>query len=174
GTDQAGATATIQANQATATAQVNANATASVVSRINATATDVAQNTDAYTPPNGTLALYNQLNTNSVANWDDSVGANDACQYKDGAYHASTLKQNFFLYCTAYNTNFSNFAFKVQLSVIHGDCGDIIFRSNAPRFNFFRICKYGSYTLYRYVSNSGSNFTTLRQGSSIAINTSPR
>src|SRR5947209_13462307 len=73
GTDQAGATATIQANQATATAQVNANATASVVSRINATATVIAQNPDPYTPPNGTLALYNQLNTNSVANWDDSA-----------------------------------------------------------------------------------------------------
>src|SRR6266699_2655642 len=142
GTDQAGATATIQANQATATAQVNANATASVVARLNATATVVAQNPDPYTPPNGTLALYNQLNTNSVANWDDSVGANGACQYKDGAYHASTLKQNFFLYCTAYNTNFSN-------------------------------CQYGSYALYKYVSNSGSTSTTLRQGSSSAINTGP-
>ena len=181
GTDQAGATATaqsnatatIQANEATATAQVNATATASVVARINATATVVAQNPDPYTPPNGTLALYNQLNTNSVANWDDSVGANGACQYKDGAYHASTLKQNFFLYCTAYNTNFSNFAFEVQLSVIQGDCAGIIFRSNAPRFYFFRICQYGSYALYKYVSNSGSTSTTLRQGSSSAINTGP-
>jgi eukaryotic-like serine/threonine-protein kinase len=178
GTNPAGATATVQsnttatnqANQATATAQVNTNATATIVARANATATFVAQNPDPYTPPGGTLALYNQLNINSVANWDDSAGANGACQYKDGAYHASTLKQNFFLYCTAFNTNFSNFAYEVQLSIIQGDCGGIIFRSNAPRFYFFRICQYGSYALYKYVSNSGNTSTTLAQNSSSAIN----
>lgn len=178
GTNPAGATATVQsnttatnqANQATATAQVNANATATIVARANATATFVAQNPDPYTPPGGTLALYNQLNINSVANWDDSAGANGACQYKDGSYHASTLKQNFFLYCTAFNTNFSNFAYEVQLSIIQGDCGGIIFRSNAPKFYFFRICQYGSYALYKYVSNSGNTSTTLVQNSSSAIN----
>src|SRR5690348_14654456 len=61
-------------------------------------------------------------------------------------------KTHFFYVCTAEATDFSNFAFEVQLKILHGDCGGMIFRadSNSGKLYFFEVCQDGRYLFSRY------------------------
>lgn len=150
----------------TATAPVNATATASAA----ATATIVVKYPDPYSPP-GMLALNDPLSDNSQGyGWGEfttnSIGG--ACQFTGGAYHVSQSKAGFEVSCKASTTNFSNFAFEVQMRIIQGDCGGLIFRydtTNDKNFYQFRVCQDGIYVL----SNSYS--ITLARNSSSAIYT---
>ena len=77
--------------------------------------------------------------------------------------------------CVAYNTNFSNFAYEVQVKIVkgtHGSVGGIMFRANPALGSFydFLIGQDGSYALYRYDSD-GSPAKTLSKLSSSAIHT---
>ncbi len=105
-TAQAVASATAQAqDQATATAQAaNANATA--------TASVIAANPDPYPPGGGILALLDPLRDNSQGHtWDTTAN----CAFNGGAYHVSAPDIHVFASCAAKSTNFSNFAYEVQM-----------------------------------------------------------
>jgi len=144
------ATAIAVANaNATATALSNANATATAVANVQATATAsaIAANPDPYPPGSGRLALLDPLSDNSHGyNWS----ANPTnCVFTGGVYHVIAPDARFFVYCVARSTDFTNFAYEVQMRIIKGDLGGIIFRANSTTNNFylFNITQLGSYEL---------------------------
>jgi hypothetical protein len=162
------ATATARANQrfmqASATAQVQVIANASVI----------AANPNPYTPGSGKLALIDPLSDNSKGYaWETDVQAEGTCAFSGGAYHVNTSKTNFFNSCTAEATDFSNFAFEVQLKIVRGDCGGMIFRAdnNSGKLYFFEVCQDGTYSFSRYLDFTGDNVKVLAGGSSTAITT---
>lgn len=164
---QARATATVQAQ-----AQATANAQATVT--IQATATATAQ-VGVYTQiTSGTPALNDTLNAQSQANWDElTSSANGACAFAGGAYHSTMPQKGYFQPCYAQATNFSNFAFQVQMTIVQGDDGGIIFRADNQnsRFYLFRISRDGTYTLFLYVNNQGMQARSILNGNSQFIKT---
>jgi len=176
GTAQSYVTATAQANaSATATAQANAHATATAQANASAVAAVQASATAAirsgqqnpYAPYAGTLALYDPLSNNSLGNgWDEGVN----CTFTGGAYHASK-PQGGNNPCIARGTDFGNFAYEAQMTIIRGDCGALIFRADGSngKFYYFRICQDGTYALIRY--DSFTSTQTLQSASSPAIKT---
>jgi hypothetical protein len=163
-TAEAYTTATVTSAR-TATAQANATATASVI----------AANANPYLPGQGTLALSDPLSDNSKgSSWDLGSGSNGTCAFSGQAYHASTPHTQFFVVCAANATNFSNFVFEVQMKIIKGDCGGLIFRANSTtgQLYFFGVCQDGSYDVYLYMDYNGHG-KTLVGSSSPAITTGP-
>ncbi len=61
-------------------------------------------------------------------------------------------------YCQASNTNFSDFAYEVQVTIVKGDRGGIVFRNDHTKGNndYFFIGQDGTYALwiFRCTSNN--------------------
>ena len=121
-------------------------------------------------PAFGTLALDDPLSDNSHGyNWHDSGDSLGTCAFTGGAYHVNALQQGSNHYCIA-SPNFSNFAYQVQMTIVKGFAGGIIFRADYTKGDFylFGIGQDGGYQL-DFV-NSG-NFQILRtRGSGTATN----
>ncbi len=174
------ATPTVVPAQATESAQAHATATASIAAtataqaQASATAAVIAANPNSYTPGQGKLALIDPLNDNSKGYaWDVSNQTDGTCAFSGGSYHSNTPKINFFFLCTAQATDISNFAVEVQMKVIQGDCGGLVFRadSNTGKMYFLEVCQDGTYGLYRYLDFTGNNVKDLAGGTSAAITT---
>ncbi|MGB8344868.1 MAG: zinc ribbon domain-containing protein [Ktedonobacteraceae bacterium] len=167
---------------ATATAQTRANnaatGTAVVVHNDDATATAQAQATltvqqNMYTQAtSGPLLLNDSLAQNSASQWNSyNSAANSGCVFSGGAYHVIEQQTGYFNPCFANGPTFSNFTFQVQMTILKGEAGGMLFRANnqAAKFYLLSINADQSYGLYTYSSNTGSNATTVFLGSSFAI-----
>ncbi|HLZ57870.1 MAG TPA: hypothetical protein VKR06_13090 [Ktedonosporobacter sp.] len=168
---RAGATASIQA-QTTATAQANATATAEVTA---ATATAFVSG-NPYPPHNGTLALDDSLHNNSSNSWEDYTSSDGSvsCRFIGGAYHSkvTSSQQHVFNFCPAFSTDFSNFVFQVQMTIVSGEGGGIDFCQDPAKGNgyYFFVYQDGSYNLVSFNNNKfGSEITSV--GTSSAIKT---
>jgi eukaryotic-like serine/threonine-protein kinase len=138
-----------------------ATVTTTITTSANAT-TPALQN--PYPPFSGTLVLNDPLNNNSQGyNWDESTGT---CQFSARGYLITETQQKRFQYCTARATDFSNFAYQVQMVITKGDYGGIIFRANATtgQYYYLRIGQDGSYVLLLYVDNQASHARILTSG----------
>ena len=180
---QATATAqTQQTREAQATAQANAQATGTAVAYANATATAQAQATaevvatatalqNIYNSATaGAPALNDALSGNTASNWDeDQAQGGGGCTFTGGAYHASLFSRGFYFPCFARNTNFSDLAFQVQMTITQGDAGGLIFRANssANKFYIFLLGSDGTYDLF--ISQDNNHSLELAYGSSPAI-----
>jgi hypothetical protein len=174
------ATPTVAPAQATAAAQAHATATASAAltataqAQVSATASVIAANPNPYTPGTGQIALIDPLSDNSKGySWDVSNETNGTCAFSGGSFHSSTPKTNFYYFCTAQATDFSNFALEVQMKILQGDCGGMSFRSDSKsgKLYFLEVCQDGTYQLYRFLDYTGNNIKDLAGGSSPAIMT---
>ncbi len=121
----------------------------------------------------GTLALSDPLSDNSKGyGWD----VNTNCAFIGGAYYAIAPNERFGDYCIGQATDFSNFAFEVQMQIIKGYSGGLRFRvistthdpsTNSVDKNYnFEIGKDGKYELS--VTND-VNINILAKGLSPAI-----
>jgi serine/threonine protein kinase len=173
------AIATFSAAGATATktaAQANATATESAVSASTATAQTQATMTiqqanpyPSYLPGSGQLALYDPLK-------DDSKGyqwlppkplplppANGNCVFKNAGLDASVNGNNnyvvYFHPCITTNTDFSDFAYEVHMTLLAGDCGGVSFRGRGDAFYYFVICQDGRYRVVKYMQDPGLGVT---------------
>jgi hypothetical protein len=158
----------------TASAQNNTLATAQAQATSAAVATVTAYHTIYTQATSGTPVLDDSLSTNSSSNWDEySDGNGGGCQFSGGALHATILQKNYFVACFAQATNFSNFAFQAQMTIIRGDEGGLIFRANNANSNFyyFRVGRDGYYALF--LSKGNNLNTTLAEDTSSAIKTAP-
>jgi hypothetical protein len=130
-------------------------------------------------PQNGTLVLNDPLTSNSkLSNWTSGYYSNTgtACTFANGAYHVVESNLNHFYYCIASNTNFSNFIFQVQMTILRGNAGGIIFRDIGPANNYFRLYYFsigrnGTYNLQRFVHDSAHSSNQLVNGQSTFIKT---
>lgn len=129
--------------------------------RVSATATT---SLNPYPPHGMILVLNDPLRDNSKGyNWDVNTGV---CQFLAGGYLVRETQQGHFQYCVARATDFSNFAYQVQMTIISGDYGGIIFRANtvSGQYYYFRIGRDGSYLLARYVDNQSIHAHILTDG----------
>ncbi len=159
------ATSTVQANNA------NSTATAQTNSANNATATALASNsnTNAYPPAGATLVLNDPLSDNSKGyNWDLKPTQFGTCTFTNGAYQVVAPGTSTYHRCTAENTNFGNFAYEVELTIVTGDCGGMLFRATASlwHYYYFRICQDGTYAFYLYTHTGGASNTFLDSSTS--------
>lgn len=148
---------------ATATAQATVNAMATSQSNSAATATAVAQaSLDPYNP-GGRLVLADPLSDNSRGNnWLTGANSRNAtCEFNAGAYYSTQPAQGFFHSCIAQHTNFSNFDFEVQATLISGDYAGIIFcNATSDTYYLFRIGPSGyALMIFSPQNPAGSNLT---------------
>jgi hypothetical protein len=120
-TAQVSAMMTAEANDtATAVAQVHPTATAQAFANTTATAQAIADQ-NPYPPFGGVLALSDPLSSNSQGHdWEVySRPAMNNCQFVGGAYE-STVSYVYIVgsnICIAKSTNFTNFAYQVQMTL---------------------------------------------------------
>jgi len=169
---QANATATVQA-QSTAIARAQAHATATAQANVTATAQAVAAQ-DPYPPYRGTLVLSDPLHNNSQGHrWDVYTLEGNICHFSEGVYESfGTFIPGYldgYNACLAEQTNFSNFTFQVQMSLLKGDCMGIVFREHVATDSHysFDICVHGTYVLRTVVNHNYAK--ELGKGTSSAI-----
>ncbi|HXZ06011.1 MAG TPA: zinc ribbon domain-containing protein [Ktedonobacteraceae bacterium] len=123
-----------------------------------------------YSPYKGMLVLNDPLLDNSQGyNWLVTSDSNGSCAFTSGAYHVTTQKGGYFYPCMADATNFDNFAYEIQMKIIKGDCGALLFRVDSAdtSFYYFRLCQDGTFALYRYSNNQGSTMIASQPNSAI-------
>jgi eukaryotic-like serine/threonine-protein kinase len=162
------ATATATAAEATATASSIAATATTVADQSQATATAYAG-----IIMHGNHAFDDPLLENSLGkNWDVSnLQGGGGCGFMGDGYHSTMPQTNFFSPCFARATDFANFSYQVQMTILKGDRGGISFRANADNGNFyyFYISSGGSYALQTYENYMLTG--ALTAGSSAAIKT---
>jgi len=168
--------------QATATAQTRANniatATAQTIHNENATATAQAQATltaqqNIYAQAtNGIPAFTDSLATNGLLRWDEYDSANNGgCVFTGGMYHVKEHETGYFQPCIAQAHTFNNFTLQVQMAILSGEYGGIVFRADGQNSKFYllEVGASGSYELFTYFDNSGNTAKTLLSSYSSAI-----
>jgi hypothetical protein len=118
---------------------------------------------------NGTLAFSDPLSdTSQNHQWDE----NSNCAFTGGAYHVIAPDARYSDYCLANSSKFGNFIFEVQMTIIKGDAGGVVFRvtntTNNQNYEF-DIGQDQSYILYLRTGNAGTDLKTLAQGTSPMI-----
>jgi hypothetical protein len=168
GTAQAQTSATAQV-LATQQAQVNATATAQTLAADAATATVTTLQASYTQITSGPPTLNDPLSAPSNAGW----ASGPECGYANNAYHAKETQNNILLYCSANNTNFSNFVYRVHMTILSGQLGGIIFRADSvnSKFYLFRVAQDGSYDLYLYADKTGKNAKRLTAGNATSMHT---
>ncbi len=150
-------------NSPTATAQAitNANATATTsVIAVNPLPVYLSNSGNL----SGILAFKDALKQRS--NWSNSSNASGGiCQFSNGVYQVSESKIHIIHPCEA-SMPFSNFAFEVQMDILQGDCGGIIFRDNGSfgKNYIFEICQNGCYSLFLFTDNHDSTVLNSTSG----------
>lgn len=179
---RADATATVQTLQnntavanahATGTTQAYANATVTAQTQVTAQAqaTVTALQAVYSQATSGTPALNSPLSYQDAANWEVyNTTDGGGCGFNGGALHSSVPSKGFYVACFARATNFSNFAFQVQMTILKGDEGGILFRANPTNYQYYFliISRSGAYSLYlskdkqHNLSIAGDNSTAIK------------
>ncbi|HZO71090.1 MAG TPA: protein kinase [Ktedonobacteraceae bacterium] len=127
-----------------------------------------------YPPYEGRLVLNDPLHDNTRGyNWNrgytlDASGTD--CTFTDSAYSVFEFNKGRTYYCTESKIPVRNFALQVDMTIISGDFGGIIFRLHGNQFYYFRVGQNGSYFFKVYTDTSGAG-NVLAHGNSKAINT---
>ena len=103
--------------------------------------------------------------------WDHVAQANTDCTFTGGTYHAQA-KPGYFAPCYASATNFSDLLLQVQMTIVSGHSGGVVFRADATNDHEyqFRISTDGTYILNKYVVENGTPAVkSLLSGTSPAI-----
>ncbi|GAC1362702.1 MAG: hypothetical protein PVS3B1_27270 [Ktedonobacteraceae bacterium] len=103
--------------------------------------------------------------------WDHVAQPNTSCTFANGAYHAQA-KPGYFAPCYASATDFSDLLLQVQMTIVSGHSGGLVFRADATNDNEyqFRISTDGTYILNKYVLDNGKPAVkSLLSGTSPAI-----
>ena len=129
-------------------------------------------------PQNGTLVLNDPLSHDSTTfPWKPGYQATGTnCSFTNGVFHVIEPNPHRFYYCVANKTNFSNFIFQVQMTILRGNAGGIIFRDIGPENNYFRLYYFGigqngTYNLQRFVHDPAHSSNQLVNGQSTFIKT---
>jgi hypothetical protein len=165
------ATATANASNATMQAVQNGvsaatattNAEAMATAQANATA---AVNANLIDPTMQQLKLHEALNKVSSSGWDTNGG----CTFAADGYHV--LAQAATQLCIAHNPNFSDFTLQVQMNILKGTGGGVVFRATGSMAYYFRIGRDGNYGLFACVGSDCSKM--LIHGFSSAISQGQR
>ena len=114
-----------------------------------------------------TPSITDPLNNVNSSIWE----ATTSCNLTNGAYHASIAIKSEIVFCRALSTDFHNVAFQVQMTILKGDLGGLMFRgsldaSNQVQSYFFALDPAGGYHLFTLL---GGGLNPLRENTSQAI-----
>ncbi len=170
GTAQANMTSTAQA-AATAQAYVYATSTAVAQATNQAKATATALEGTYTQATSGSPTIDDPLAQQDSNAWEvDNKTGGGGCAFSNGSYHASMPQAGFFAPCYAQNSNFNNFAFQVQMTILKGDRGGLIFRSDgSSKFYLFRVGQNGEYDLFLYTGSNANSTKNLLTGTATNI-----
>lgn len=119
--------------------------------------------------------LDDPLRVNGTSNWTENTSTDGKfrCAFTGGAYHASAQLPNTFMLCLAQATNFRDFAYQVQMTIVKGEFGGMVFRTDESQSKYysFLVDRARSYKLINSVDNTGAHDQVLRQGTSALIKT---
>jgi len=122
-----------------------------------------------------TLALDDPLSDNSHGyHWDENnTNKWGTCAFAQGAYHVNAIVGGGTKSCLASNTTFSDFAYEVQVTIVKGEEGGILFHGDGNGNSYlFSINQKGDYRLWFFFDCPNiCNISGLRSGSSPFINT---
>ncbi|HEX7735266.1 MAG TPA: DnaJ C-terminal domain-containing protein [Ktedonobacteraceae bacterium] len=169
---QVSATARAAATGTAQVAQGTANAVATGTAQVQAT---VQAYQSIYThATSGTPALDDPLSTPSLTSlWTLTLGSpsSGGCTFTGGSYHSTITNTGYFQPCYALSTNYSNFAYQVNMTIVQGDFGGLLFRANNAhnKFYLFRVGVDGSFALYNYANTQGAQASLLLSGNSKAV-----
>lgn len=156
--------------QATAVAKAvltdQARGTAEANARANATVTALTPQQLYTRATAGTPVIDDPLSSPNGSIWYHYNTSNNSCAFLGGAYHIKIFLQGGNNTCFAVNSHFNNLAFQVQMTIIKGDAGGLLFHIG-PGFYLFLVDQVGSYSLYVASGVLG----LLTSGNSPAINT---
>ncbi len=173
-TATAGAFKTQQDQIATATivVQDKATGTAQAVATTGTQATVTTQQGFYTQATKGNPSVTDAMDQNSDRQWSEGTTATgESCTFSNGALHASVQTKHIQFMCDAHNTNADNFAYQVDMSIVKGDGGGVLFRADPANFKnyFFEVTKDGQYALVSYSDRNGTSAKLLADGSSDAI-----
>ena len=82
-------------------------------------------------------------------NWEEGVRDQGYCTFTGGSYHSIIPLDGTFHSCLASSLDFSNFAFEVQMTILSGNTGGIVFRASraTTHFYYFLVDRNGNYQL---------------------------
>lgn len=157
------ATAVVQ-SILTAQAQGTAEANARLVARFSTTTPETLYTQITAQKP----VLDDPLSKQDSADWLETIQSDGSCTFAQGTYQL--IAKQGALFCLAVNTNFSDFAYQVKMTIEQGYGAGLIFRSDdlQNKGYIFIVDLDTSYFLEGYANNS---FTTLARGNSQYINT---
>ncbi|HLZ55910.1 MAG TPA: hypothetical protein VKR06_03090 [Ktedonosporobacter sp.] len=82
----------------------------------------------------GTPVFASPLSQNDQQqNWTESVSDRGGCAFTAGAYHISSQMPNTSVGCFAERTNFGDFAYQVEMTIVKGDAGSLAFRASVAK-----------------------------------------
>lgn len=155
---------------ATTTAQAAISARLAATAQAHATADAIG----LHNPYSGKLALDDPMKDNSKGyDWPviSNIYGNDG--FSGGAYHIRAVKVGYVDDLIAYNTDFSNFTYQIEMTIIKGTYGGIIFRHtevNGGQEYYLQLGRDGSYGFFILITNSSTS-SLLKTGFSTAIKT---
>jgi len=138
-----------------------------------------AANAGAYPPDRWNLVLNEPMNKND-GSWSDGTNRStgDSCTFTCSTYEVDSVLKNRLVYCAIQGPDYSSIAVEVQLTIIKGDGGGIVFRVDGSNYYNFQIRQEGDYGLYLHknhhpiilgTGSSGAIHTGLNQANVIAV-----
>ena len=116
-------------------------------------------------PYGGKLVMNDSLSDNALGlHWDENTSITGSCRFSNGSYLASENTSEKIRPCVALNTDFSDLAFEVKMTILDGNYGGIYIRrdSIAHTGYEFVVDSYGFYILA--VRTSLNQVQTLQEG----------
>ncbi len=102
----------------------------------------------------GTATFTDNLSdATGTGRWDQGTAdVGTGCAFSQGSYQISVAQQGYLQPCLARSTDFQNFAYQVNMTLVTGSQAGLIFRSNNGNnsFYFFRVGTTGTYALDLY------------------------
>ncbi len=176
-----------QQAQVVATAIGNAQATSTVSSAATtvagyATADAVRQQATVQAYQNlyqqatsGTPFLNDSLSQQTSSTWDkyQQSDKSASCGFKNGSYHAYQSTSGYYQPCYENTSGFADFAFQVDMTILSGDKGGLLFRSNSNtgKSYLLDVDISGVYHLYVYTGFKASESHTILFGSTRSMTT---
>ncbi len=131
---------------------------------------NIAASSMPYPPYQGTLLLNDPLHNNSAGyRWETGNSGAGQCAFERDSYHVQTTTASDLTYCRAQALAFTNFAAQVDMTLVSGDRGGLVFRASQHTGYIFTIDRMGYYSL---LSFTDSGQLKLSGGTSPAITAS--
>ncbi len=124
-----------------------------------------------YPPYSGTLALNDPLSGNTRGySWEEGTRDQGTCTFANGTYQSDIPLVGYFHSCLALSTDFSNCAYEVQMTLVSGSAGGIVFRADraTTHLYYFTVDRNGGYLLKAYYDKVGHS-SVIARGSGISF-----